>query len=395
MPENFIGVYLNHTNIYESPLSFWKWSAYSTISTVLKDRCYIKSGDSYLFSNLYILFIADSSGHRKNRPVEFSQSVTSGLNGLKAIGGRTSVEAILDELSHTETDTLTGKVVKSSSATFFAPELSAGIVNDVQGLRILTDIYDYKVNTYKSRLRTGPCFNLERIVFSILGASNMAMLDGVFDHSIINGGFIARTMIITPKDNEFREPNSLLRLDHDALKISKENVVSHLRKVSQLYGEFKFEAAAIDEYESWYNPFRKEYRNKKDNTGIIGRIHTHVLKLAMILAANELTLCIQKRHIEQSIEECLGLMPNYNTLTMNNAKTEIGAVGGLVITELFSAKDYKLTRKDIVRTHWQNIDLDLLDKAISSLEEAGMIRVHQSKEGQAFELTPYCLQIMK
>lgn len=398
MANTFIEAYLNHTQIYETPLSFWKWSAYSTISSILKDRCYLKQGDGFLYANLYVLFIAESSGHRKNRPVELSQSIleneriTSAIAGTKTISGYTSVQAIMDELARSETDGKTGRVRKSNSATFFAPELSASLVEDPQSLRILTDIYDNKINKYKSRLRTGPSFNLENIAFSILAASNESMLKNLITPEFVMGGFLARTMLIMP--NERRPPNSLLRLDYESLKISKEQVLQALLKVCQIVGEFKLEENAIDEYDSWYNPFREEYEKKKEQTGVIGRIHTTVLKVAMILAANDLTLCIQKKHIEQAINECIGLIPNYSVFTMHNAKTEIGQVGGIVITDLLSAKNHMLSRKTIIRSNWQNFDVDMLDKAVIALESAGMITQHVIKNETWFELTQQALNML-
>jgi hypothetical protein len=393
VPDNFISAYLDHTKPFETPSSFWKWSAYFTISALLKDKCYLRNGDSLLFPNLYILFLAESSGHRKNRPVELSQSLIANTPGIKTISGRASVQAILDELARTETDPRTGRVLKSSSAAFYAPELSAGIVADPEGLKILTDIYDYKPNEYKNRLRTGPSFNLERIVFSMLSASNQDMLQGMFDQSIIRGGFLARTLLVVP--NELRPSNSLLRIDYEALKQSREHTMDHLRKINQLTGEFKLEEAAVTEYESWYIPFRQDYSKKKELSGIVGRIHTHVMKIGAILAANELSQCILKRHIEQSIEECLGLLPNYSIFTMNNAKSEIGAVGGAVITELLGAKDNMLSRKAIIRSNWQNFDVDLLEKAIMALQEAEMIRLHQMKDGIYYQLTQRCLEMLQ
>lgn len=392
MSDTFVDLYLKHTNIYESPSSFWKWAAYSTISTVLRDKCYIKNGDSLLFPNLYVLFIAESSGHRKNRPIEFSESLVNQIPGIKTISGRASVPAILDELARTETNN-NGKVIKSNSATFFATELSAAIVNDPEGMKTLTDIYDYKQNPYKHRLRTGPSFDLQRVVFSMLSGSNEDMLHGLFDQTVIRGGFLARTLLITP--NEFRPSNSLLRIDHDALKASREILLQHLRKVAQLTGEFKLEENAVEEYENWYNPFRQDYAKKKEVSGIVGRIHTHVLKVATVVAANELTQCIQKRHIEQAIEECLSLMSNYSIFTMNHAKTEIGSIGGIVITNLFETKNYMLSRKVLIRNNWQNFDVDLLDKALIALEEAGFIVQHVMKDGIHYQLTKQALDMLQ
>jgi len=390
--ENFISAVINHTERNESPTSFWKWSSFSTISSVMRDRCYLKFGDSFLFPNLYIMLLAESSGHRKNAPVELSQGLVTNIAGIKSIAGRASVEGILDELAVAETDNF-GKLVKCNSATFFSTELSAGIVNNVEGIKILTDIYDYKPTPYQHRLRTGPKFDLTRVVFSMFSASNEKMLQGFFNDAIIGGGFIARTLLIMP--DEFREPNSLLRVDHDARKESKDRVVQHLKKVAQVTGEFGFIEEAITEYESWYSPFRKEYNKRKETTGFIGRVHTHVLKLSMILAANDLTKCIQKRHIEQAIEECLSLIKNYSMFTMSNAKTDLGSVGGVIVLELAAAKDNMLARKSIVRAHWQNLDITLLDKARDALVEAGMLQIHMMKEGEYWKLTQTALEMLK
>lgn len=396
MADNFISAYLEHTAPYESPGSFWKWSGYSTISSVIRDKGYLKNGDSFLFPNLYILFLAESSGHRKNRPVDLSEKLVNSLNkagyNYKTISGRSSVQAMMDELARAETDPNTGKVIACNSATFFAPELSAGIVNDPEGLKILTDIYDFKENEYKNRLRTGHNFNLSKLVFSMLSASNPDMLVGLFDQSVIRGGFLARTLLVVP--NEFRGSNSLLRIDYDKLKESLLRTTAHLKEIAKLSGEFKMEEAAIVEYEAWYDPFRQDYAKKKEVTGIVGRVHTHVFKVAMILAANDLSMCIKKCHIEKAIEECLSLLPNYSVYTMNNAKSEIGSVGGVVITELLAAEGYTMSRKMIIRARWQDIDLELLEKAILALEEAGFIKRHMYKDGEYYQLTKQCLDMV-
>lgn len=391
---DFITDYLKHTNIYESPSSFWKWSAYATISAIIRDKCFLKNGDSFLFPNLYTLIVAESSGHRKNRPIELSESLVLKIGGVKTISGRASVHAIMDEIARTETDKTTGKVIKSSSAIFYAPELSAGIVGDPEGMRILTDIYDFKMNTYKSRLRTGPCFNLERIVFSMFSGSNEDMLRGLFDIAVIKGGFLARTLLITP--NEFRKSNSLLTVDHGILKESNKQMVSSLGACNEMHGEMVLEEDAISEYEGWYDPFRQSYKDKKESSGIIGRIHTHVLKIAMVIAVNELTLRITRAHIELAIAECLSLLPNYSIFTMSHSKSDITQAGGLIINDLLCATKYTMARKELIRKNWTNgLDNDMLDKVVGTLESAGMITQIQCKDGLYFQLTEAALKMLR
>lgn len=391
---DFITSYKKHTSIYESPSSFWKWSAYGTIASVMRDKCYIRSGDSFLYPNVYLLIIAESSGQRKNRPIELSQTLVNSIDGIKTISGRSSVQALLDELARGETDPKTGKVLKSNSATFYAPELSAGIVNDPEGMKILTDIYDYKTNPYKNRLRTGPSFDLQKIVFSMISGSNEEMLKTLFDISVIKGGFLARTFLVVP--DEFRPSNSLLRVDHEALKKSKGEVISHLTAVNSIGGEFNLQADAIDEFEKWYNPFRQAYKAKKESSGIIGRIHTHILKLSMILAANELSKSITKAHIECAIQECLLLIPNYSIFTMNSSKSDLAQAGAFIIQDLLESPDYTGSRKDILRAHWMDgVDNEMMDKVASTLESAGMIQQVLSKNEMYFRLTKIAIDNLK
>src|SRR5438046_2271113 len=138
----FVEDLLVHTQGYESPTSFWRWTAYAAIAAVLRDNVWLKDGDSKLFPNVYILLVAGSA-QKKGRPVTTAEHLVSLVGNVKVISGRSSIQAILVEVGQTSTDS-TGKLVKGGSAVFFAPELAAGLVQDEQSIQILTDIYDYK-----------------------------------------------------------------------------------------------------------------------------------------------------------------------------------------------------------------------------------------------------------
>lgn len=392
MPATFISEYLRHTQIYESPTSFWLWSAYAMVATALGDRCNLIDGDNFIYPNMYVMFLAESSGHRKNRPVELPQQMFKLNPRIKMISGRASVQAILDELSQTETHN--GVVIKANAATFFAEELSANIVNDAEGMKILTTIYDFKPVPFMHRLRHGAKFDLDKVVFTMLSASNEAMLKGLFDQTVIEGGFLARTILIRP--NEMRPPNSLLRVDPEERKASRAKVVEKLNQLYKLNGSFKMEEAAIDEHDKWYNDFRTSYMKIKESTGFIGRLQTHVKKLAMILAANELMTCVLKRHMEDAIEQCLGLRKNYERFTMNHAKTDIGNAGGLILSCLLDAENNTLTRKALIRANWQNFDAEHLEKAVQALDDAGYITQVMARGSElAYKLTPLFLEKLK
>ena len=389
---SFIQDYLTHSAEYESPTSFWKWSSYGAISSVLRDNVYRCQGDDFLFPNIYTLLLADSAIHRKGRPVKLAEALIAAVNNTKVISGRASIQAILDELSHTETDKKTGNIIKGGSAIFIAEELAAGIVADPESIAILTNIYDYKLN-FTSRLRTQGNFKIEKLVFSMLAASNEDLLRGIYDQTAIRGGLLGRTFVITP--NEFRPSNTLFNLPDKTE--SRKKLISQLTDISKMRGEMKFDKDAIGEYKGWYEPFRMSYKNKVDKTGIVGRLHTGVLKVAIILAANHVSMNVTKEYMEEAISECLSIIPNYRSFLMTSGKSNISETGAIVLEELLSAagKNYTVTRKVLLREHWSSFDGELLDKATSTLEQAGLLLSVLEGNELAYRLTDKCLETMK
>lgn len=383
---NFIEGLLKHTLEYESPHSFWKWSAYSTVASVLRDNVFIQDGDSKLFPNLYILFLA-GSGARKNRPVNYSEGLVKRCGNTKIISGRSSIQGILDELARTETNAKTGKLLKGGGATFFAPELGAGIVESPEAIKILTDIYDGKSN-FTSVLRHSPKFQVDNIVFNAFMASNEEMSKGLFDNVAIYGGLLARTLLIVP--DEFRDGNSLLKPDEEREKQREMELASmdvELKEISKLSGRATFDEDAIRVHDSWYKPFRKRYLAKGDRSGIYGRLHTHIKKISVVLAANEKSIIIKGNHMEKAIEDCTGLLQNYNMFIMASGKSTLTEISALVLKDLLVAPDHRLSRKEILWRYHSETDGETLDKAMMTLEGGGIVQSIAGNNGMEWQLT--------
>ena len=381
---DFVSEYLEHTKIYESSTSFWRWSSYVAIAAVLRDNCYRRLGEVYIYPNIYVLLLAESATHRKGNPVNLCEKLVGSIKNTKIISGRTSIQAVLDELSRGETDAKTGKILKGGSALFSAPELSAGIVSDQEAVKILTDIYDFK-EKYESRLRGSGTFTIFNVCFSMMAASNLELLRSVYDSGAIFGGLLGRTFLVKP--NEFRKSKSLFDVSDRTDSFDK--LKDKLKEMSLLRGEFHFTQEAIKEFEAWYDPFRESYRSRPDKSGISGRIHIGIVKLSMILGVNYLKdLVVDKAQMEEAIEESMGLVPNYQTFIMGGGGSPIAEVGSIVLQDLAEAEENVLTRKEILRRHWQKFDTETLDKLVVTLEQAGFIRVAPGLNGQiSYQMT--------
>jgi hypothetical protein len=381
---------MEHTQAYESPKSFWKWAAYAAIASVLRDSCFRKQGDVVTYPNIYVLLLADSAVHRKGNPVKLCEKLVAAVHNTKVISGRASIQAILDELARGETNPKTGKVLAGGSALFSASELSAGIVNDPEAIKILTDIYDYK-DEYTSRLRGTGTFRIKNICFSMLAASNEDLLVDIYDTKAIFGGLLGRTFLVKP--NEFRGANSLF--DFPDTTESFNRLLEMLQKIGTLQGEFEFTPAARAEYETWYIPFRESYKDKADKSGVAGRLHIGVLKLAMIFAVNyNLNLQIDRHHIEEAILECMGLIPNYSSFIMSSGKSPDSACGSIVLQMIYAAPNHRAARKEILFKHLNQFTLEQFDQVIEKLRQAGMITEDMVGEGIAYRLTQKCIDTL-
>lgn len=385
----FVDLFLDHTKHYESPTSFWKWAAYTTIAAVIRDNCYRRLGDHKIYPNVYTLLLADSAVHRKGHPIKLCEHLVKEVKSTKLISGRSSIQGILDELSRGETDKVTGKVTAGGSALFSASELSAGIVNDPEAVKILTDIYDFK-DEYTSRLRGSGVFRIKNVCFSLIAASNEELLRDVYDGKAIFGGLLGRTFLVRP--NEFRPANSLFTV-HDQTE-SLTLMVAVLKKMAHMFGEFEITVNAQRVYEEWYVPFRKSYEHKPDRSGVSGRIHTSILKLAMVLAVNDtMTLCIHEKQMKQSIQLCLELLPNYQSLVMASGKSTIAEVAALLVEDIWNSKAKQLSKAEFMGRYTHIFDSDLCNKCTTTLIESELIKMVLG-EGQreCYMLTPKAIE---
>jgi hypothetical protein len=387
----FVEQLMQHTKDYESPGSFWKWAAYTTIAAIMRDNCYRRMGDQTLFPNFYTLLVADSAVQRKGHPIKLSETLVKSIRNTKLISGRSSIQGILDELSRGETDKETGKVTAGGSALFSASELSAGIVNDPEAVKILTDIYDFK-DEYTSRLRGSGIFRIKNVCFSMFAASNEELLRDVYDGKAIFGGLLGRTFLIRP--NEFRAGNSLFAIKDQSTSFKL--MVEALQGIAKLKGEFEVTLEAQATYDKWYLPFRKSYEKKSDRSGISGRIHTSALKLAMVLAVDQTRrLVIEPNHITQAIQECMDLLPNYQGFVMASGKSEIAEIAALLIEDIWNSKNMKLYKSDFLAKYIHIFDSDQLDKCITTLTEAELIKMEINVTGsgkETYTITKKCME---
>lgn len=383
---NFIDMFLEYTKDGESPTSFFKWSAISMLSAVMRDNVYYDVATDKIYPNIYVLLVAKSGACRKGSPLKIAQKLVQLTNNTKVISGRASIQGAMQVLAGFDTKTM----IKGASGLLYSEELSAFLVEDPAAIKILTDWYDYH-EKWTNTLVSGVS-ELHHVCVSLLGASNEHLLRDVYNDKAIYGGLLARTFIVL--EEKRRKKNS--RMFIDPSQYNPENLLAHLRELSRLKGPITFTEDAKKEYDSWYNSIDDEAYSSK--SGVLERIHTGVLKLSMILAAAEprtiydKRIVVDKQNVDVAIDECWTLLRNYDFLTMGAGKSPIGHQIALVIRELSTASNNTLTRKILIRRLWAEIDAPTLDNIIVTMSQGGLIGTTTVCSEEAYYLTSVALE---
>jgi len=387
---NLIDDFIAATNEYESPTSFWRWAAYALVAGTLRDNVFLDHGIRRTYPNIYVVLLADSAEYRKSGPFVPVVSLLNQSARTKVFHGRTSIQSVLQDLSQDIGNAYAkGITMKGGCAVLIAEEIASFFVDDVQCIPILTDIYDYR-ESYPYTLKSGKII-IKNLCITMLAASNETFLKEVYTNRAVYGGLLGRTFMVKP--DERRKANSLL--DIDPGKFNKDKLLADLRIISELKGAVVLTSEAKKRYDAWYKDLYNLYGKLKDRTGVTTRIHTGVLKLAIILATARGEMVIQEGDIEEAVIQTTSLRANYEVYAMSSGKGTQAEIGSIFLNTLFESPGNQLSKKDILMRHWHEMTSEELDKLVVTLDQAGLITTYVNGSSVGYKMTDKCLEVFK
>lgn len=350
----------------ESPTSFIYWSALAAVSAVVNNKVYLQKGGIYkLYPNVYVMLVA-KSGLRKGYPVAFSKALVQEVNNTRIISGRSSVQAIIKELSQSKA-VPGGGIIKDSIGYINSGEFSTALVRDEDSLTILTDLFDGHYNpSWNNTLKGSGKEELKNVNITLLGAFNQTHFNTMISQKELTGGFVARC--ITVLEHKRSHKNDLL--DDDTVPVDTKGLAEYLKGLTKLEGKFRLEVDAKAMFRKWYKSFEPE--ESDDTTGTLNRIHDTILKVSMLISlARGGELVIRKTYLEEAFEKVMQTVQSITQITAGSGiDVDFSAKLRVVLNELIQATGFTLTRAEILGKHYGDFDKFTLDKIIDTIYDA-------------------------
>ena len=372
MPQNsWLDLLVSSTAELESPKRFYYWSGIAAISAIVRKNVWLDRFSYTLYPNVYVLLVSAKSGLRKGNPVSFAKSIVERVGTTRIVSGRNSVQGVIRDLSQQITIVNPGMpplILNDAQAFLCAPELDSFMVRDEQGLSILTDLYNTHENDkeWKNSLKGSPVEALRNPCITFLAASNEALLEGLIKDKDIEGGFVARTMIV--HESARRLKNSLMF--KPSKLVSREDLSNELLRLKQVKGEFAISESVRKLHDEWYHSLNEQ--DYDDKTGTMERIQDHVLKVAMLISLSKSNnLIIDQATMDEATDRCMECMVGTRKTTMSVGRAETADAVGRVLKILINSEKFIIERSKLMAQLRNDVSVMMLNQVLDDLGPNG------------------------
>lgn len=375
-PNNWVDSLVNDCSHVETPQSWLWWSFLTCISAAAGNNYHLTSlkGDLIYRPNLYVMLLGES-GLGKGFPINRAKLLVTRAGVTRVIAGRSSIQAIVKELSITRT--VEGKAsILDSRGYIINGELSTAIIQDPDSLTILTDLYDGNYNPeWVNLLKGDGAEKLKNPYITALFGSSPAHFYDSIPQVNIDGGYIGRNLIVyeekRSKDVDLLDDSEGVTDKFDEYIVPK--YVPHLNLIQSKSGKLAPSPEARAKFNSW----RREWREKQaaDKTGFMNRVPDHVLKVSMCLtlADWDLRTEIGVLQIEEAIEKVTSLIYANRRTVEGRGPDPLANATKQVLDHLLAAHEQQMTRKQLLWKGYGTYTSFTLDQMIENLLEMGWI----------------------
>ncbi len=298
---HWIKAYLDYTRASESPTPFHFWTAVSTIAGALRRHVWQEQHLFQWIPNFYIVFVAPPGIVTKSTTLNLGMGLLEQVDGIRFGPESGSWQGLGDALAESteyfkwQDPTLGVEVnVPMSAITVAASELGTFLrPDDEHAMSFLTDAWDGRKRSFNHRTKHSGSIDIKRPYLNIIGATTPSWLQANMPEGMIHGGLLSRVIFVYgEKKRQFVSLPSRLVKTKEFL-VMERKLVDDLTIIASMIGEYQFcheierEGGWMDDWYTNHHTNRPQSMASERFGGYLSRKQTHLVKLAMILAASK------------------------------------------------------------------------------------------------------------
>ncbi len=291
----------------ESPDSYHKWTALSTVAACLGRKVWIQLGYFPVFPNMYVVLVGPAGRCRKGVAINSGTDLILGMKDVKISADAITREALIRMIKLSEVDgEIDGKPYRHASVTVVSKELAVFLGTGNHDLiSLLTDLYDCP-KEWEYRTKGQGVDSINGVWLNLLAASTPDWLIGSIPVTAIGGGFTSRVIFVVEENVRKKTAVPILGPKELALR---EDLKHDLEQIFLMKGEYKFSPQALKRYTDWYDNDNTKIEDSRF-WGYAERKHIHMLKLAIIYAVCDSSPgIIEVRHIDLALKSLNEIEP--------------------------------------------------------------------------------------
>lgn len=312
--DDWLDSYLEFTSGQESPEKLHLWTALALLSAAIKRQIWLDRGYYKLYTNIYVLIVAESGEVRKSASINIGLPILrESVKDIHTMSDSLTSEGLIKHMNritvHPNEDE-PDKPIKmtDSHVVIYADELASLFSFDKQRASkmtmLLTRLYesppDYEHTTKSdSKIIT---FNNYVTLIAATDPKNLRVLP---EEAI--GGLLGRLIFVTAYER--RGLIAWPKMTDERLELRK-RLVHDLTIISKVKGEMKITQDAMDLFEKWYLVINSRKNEDSTTKAFIARCHDTALKVAMLIALSRTSdLTLTSQHVAGGIAFIEKLLP--------------------------------------------------------------------------------------
>jgi Protein of unknown function (DUF3987) len=368
-------------HISEAPRNYNMWAAISVVSSVLKNKVYIKYGTYTIYPNQYIVMVGPP-GIGKGQSITFPYDIAKTAGLINIIPDRITAPKIIERMAQGTPGAAIStngsiSLTTDGSALLYSSELPTLLSSSDWMMTFLCDAWDKKDYSYDTK-NSGSAV-VKNMCTSLIGACVPDYIRRLSKDatSAITSGFTARTIFAYAEEKSKSIPWPKSLEDTQQGRLLLQNLSDDLKHISTLQGSFSFTQAAIIMFEDFHKKFLK--REDSDSDVVMNfkaRMHVHVFKTAMAISCAERDdLVINDIDLHCAIVAVKSVLLNIDKAFRGVGESDLAEATNRVESFLEKRGMIGATRGDILGALHRHISPETLERILPLLVQIGFAKV--------------------